>query len=83
MLIKEVYCGYDEKDLKQSYPDELTYLDADHISPSYNPIGVEYDGAWVYEPGGEAACKHILFFMKNGVVTAIEVADLMDGRILN
>jgi len=78
-----IYCGYNEKDLKQHYPDELTYLDADHISPCYNPIGVEYGGAWVYEPGGEAACKHILFFMKNGVVTAIEVADLMDGRILN
>lgn len=78
-----VYCGYSEKELKQIYPDELTYLDANHINPSYNSIGVEYDGAWVYEPGGEAACKHILFFMKDGVVIAIEVADLMDSHILN
>ncbi|MPM95442.1 hypothetical protein SDC9_142596 [bioreactor metagenome] len=76
-------CGLKEEELQQYYPNELTYLDADHVGPSYSPLGVEYDGAWVYEPGGEAYCKHILFFMKAGAVTAIEVADLMDGRILN
>jgi hypothetical protein len=81
--LRGVYCGYSGKDLKQHYPDELTYLDADHIGPSYDSIGVEYDGAWVYEPVRETACKHILFFVKDGVVTAIEVADLMDGWILN
>ena len=78
-----VYCGYTEADLKEHYPDELIYLDADHVGPSYGSLSVAYDGAWVYEPGGEAYCKHILFFMKDGVVTAIEVADLIDGRILN
>ena len=76
-------CGDLEADLKEHYPDELIYLDADHVGPSYGSLSVPYDGAWVYEPGGEAYCKHILFFMKNGVVVAIEVADLIDGRILS
>lgn len=76
-------CGETETDLKEHYPDELIYLDADHVGPSYGSLSVAYDGAWVYEPGGEAYCKHILFFVKDGVVTAIEVADLIDGRILN
>lgn len=78
-----VYCGYSEADLKEHYPDELMYLDADHVGPSYGSVSVPYDGAWVYEPGGEAGCKHILFFMKDSVVVAIEVADLMDGQILS
>ena len=76
-------CGETEADLKELYPDELIYLDADHVGPSYGSLSVSYDGAWVYEPGGEAYCKHILFFMKDGTVVAIEVADLIDGRILN
>lgn len=76
-------CGESEADLKEHYPNELTYLDADHVAPSYGTLSVKYDGAWVYEPGGEAGCKHIIFFMKNGAVAAIEVANLMDARILN
>lgn len=76
-------CGDSESDLKEHYPDELIYLDADHVSPSYGSLSTAYDGAWVYEPGGKAGCKHILFFMKDGVVAAVEVADLMDGQILS
>ncbi|BAL00600.1 hypothetical protein OBV_34010 [Oscillibacter valericigenes Sjm18-20] len=78
-----VYCGYSEADLKEHYPDELIYLDADHVNPTYGSLGAAYDGAWVYEPGGEAGCRHILFFMKDGAAVAIEVADLIDGRILS
>jgi hypothetical protein len=76
-------CGDSEAELKEHYPDELIYLDADHVNPSYGSLRTAYDGAWVYEPGGEAGCKHILFFMKDGTVAAIEVADGMDGRILS
>ena len=76
-------CGDSEANMKEVYPDELIYLDADHAGSSYGSLSVKYDGAWVYEPGGEAHCKHILFFMKDGAVAAIEVADLMDGRIIN
>lgn len=75
-------CGESEADLKEHYPDELVYLDAGRINPSYGSLGAAYDGAWVYEPGGEAGCKHILFFVRDGAVTAIEVADLVDTRIL-
>ena len=76
-------CGDSEADLKTFYPDELIYLDVDHVGPSYGTLGVQYDGAWAYEPGGSAGCKHILFFMKDGTVAAMEVADLMDARLLD
>ena len=40
------------------------------------------DYALVYEPGQWSGCCHIAFFMKDGAVIAIEVEDLMDGRLL-
>ena len=72
-------CGNTEAALQEVYPGELIWLDSDHISA---PEGVSCDGAWVYEPGGDAGCKHIAFFLKSGAVSAVEVADLMDGRLL-
>lgn len=78
-----ICCGDAEADLKEHYPDELIYLDTDHVDGAYNNTSVAYDGAWVYEPGGAAGCRHILFFMKDGAVAAIEVANLIDARILD
>ena len=43
---------------------------------------VSFDRVYVWEPGGLAYCKHIAFFLKDGIVAAIEVEDLMDGRLL-
>ena len=40
------------------------------------------DYALIHEPGGLAYCKHIAFYITDGVVTAIQVEDLMDGRLL-
>ena len=44
---------------------------------------VSFDRVYVWEPGGLAYCKHIAFFLKDGIVAAIEVEDLMDGRLLS
>ena len=38
--------------------------------------------AYVWEPGGDAYCKHIAFFTQDDIVTGIEIENLMDGRLL-
>ena len=38
--------------------------------------------AYVWEPGGDAYCKHIAFFTQDDIVTSIEIEDLIDGRLL-
>ena len=38
--------------------------------------------AYVWEPGGDAYCKHIAFFVQDDIVTSIEIEDLIDGRLL-
>lgn len=43
-------------------------------------FGADY--ALIHEPGGLSYCKHISFFITDGVVSAIQVEDLMDGRLL-
>lgn len=66
-----LYCGYTEDQIQEIYPNAVKLEDAEG-----------YDSCYVYEPGGEAACKHISFFVKDGVVAKIEIEDLIDGRIL-
>lgn len=52
------------------------------------PDSVPFDGyaesglAYVWEPGGNAYCKHIAFFTQDDVVTGIEIENLIDGRLL-
>lgn len=52
------------------------------------PDSVPLDGyaesglAYVWEPGGNAYCKHIAFFTQDDVVTGIEIENLIDGRLL-
>ena len=41
-----------------------------------------YDACYVYEPGGDAGCKHIAFFIQKDVVARIELEDLLDSRLL-
>lgn len=65
------YCGYDLAHLREVYS-RAVELPSDR-----------YDTCYVYEPGGDAFCKHIAFFLKDGVVTSIEVEDLIDGRLLS
>jgi len=51
------------------------------------PDSVPLDGyaesglAHVWEPGGNAYCKHIAFFTQDDIVTGIEIENLMDGRL--
>ena len=44
-------------------------------------FGADY--ALIHEPGGLSYCKHISFFITDGVVSAIQVEDLVDGRLLS
>lgn len=52
------------------------------------PDSVPFDGyaesglAYVWEPGGNAYCKHITFFTQDDIVTGIEIENLIDGRLL-
>ena len=68
-----LYCGYSLAHLEEIYSHavELAGFQSD-----------TYDACYVYEPGGDAGCKHISFFITDGVVSAIQVEDLMDGRLL-
>ena len=68
-----LYCGYSLAHLEEIYSHavELAGFQSD-----------TYDACYVYEPGGLAYCKHIAFYITTGVVTAIQVEDLMDGRLL-
>ena len=69
-----LYCGYSLAHLEEIYSHavELAGFQSD-----------TYDTCYVYEPGGDAGCKHIAFYITNGVVAAIQVEDLIDGRLLN
>lgn len=68
------YCGYGLTHLREVYSHavELETFRSD-----------TYDACYVYEPGGDAFCRHIAFFVKDGVVTSIESEDLIDGRLLS
>ena len=44
-------------------------------------FGADY--ALIHEPGGLSYCKHIAFFITDGEVSAIQVEDLVDGRLLS
>ena len=68
-----LYCGYSLAHLEEIYSHvvELAGFQSD-----------TYDACYVYEPGGLAYCRHIAFYITDGVVTAIQVEDLMDGRLL-
>ena len=68
-----LYCGYDLDTLRELYPHavELESFQSD-----------AYDACWVYEPGGDAYCKHIAFYLKDGAVARIEIEDLIDARLL-
>lgn len=68
-----LYCGYDTQHLMEIYS-HAVQLDTFQSDT--------YDACYVYEPGGDAYCKHIAFFTNDGVVTKIELEDLQDGRLL-
>lgn len=66
---------------------QASVLDAYPSAQPYDALQasrpVSFDTVYLYEPGGLAFCKHIAFYLQDGVVTAIEMEDLMDGRLLS
>ena len=68
---RDVSVGDSLARVREQYPD-IALLDG------YAESGLAY----VWEPGGPAYCKHIAFFTQDGVVTGIEIENLMDGRLL-
>lgn len=72
-----IQVGSTEEALLGRYPSAQSY---DGLQPS-RPVS--FDRVYVWEPGGLAYCKHIAFFLKDGMVAAIEMEDLMDGRLLS
>lgn len=69
-----LYCGYDTRHLMEIYSHavQLGTFQSD-----------TYDACYVYEPGGDAGCKHLAFFTQDGVVAKIQLEDLRDSRLLN
>ncbi|SFQ02905.1 hypothetical protein SAMN05216343_12128 [Oscillibacter sp. PC13] len=67
--------GDTAEDVQAAYPDAV-------VMGAVGEWEMGADYALIYEPGGWAFCKHIAFFIKNGVVVEIEIEDLMDGRLL-
>lgn len=72
-----IQVGSSEEALLGTYPSAQLYAALQPSRP------VSFDRVYVWEPGGLAYCKHIAFFLKDGIVAAIEVEDLMDGRLLS
>ena len=68
--------GASEADVLAAYPSAVAVkaVGEDQWSADYG---------LVFEPGQWAYCKHITFFMKDGAVAAMEIEDLMDGRLLS
>ena len=72
-----IQVGSTVEELLGIYPSAQPY---DGLQPS-RPVS--FDRVYVWEPGGLAYCKHIAFFLKDGIVAAIKIEDLMDGRLLS
>lgn len=72
-----IQVGSTKESLLEIYPDAQPYCALQSSRP------VSFDEVYVYEPGGFAFCKHMAFFLQDGVVTAIEIEDLLDGRLLS
>lgn len=68
-----LYCGYDVDTLKEIYSHAVELADFQSDV---------YDACYVYEPGGDAGCKHIAFYIADGAVASIEIEDLRDSRLL-
>lgn len=68
--------GSTRAQLLSAYPEAVEY---GALQPAQ---GTDFDTCYVYEPGGLAYCKHIAFFLKDGVIAEIDLEDLMDGRLL-
>ena len=70
-----IQVGDSEEAVKAAYTDvvQMEAVGEDQFGAGY---------ALIHEPGGWAYCKHIAFFITDGVVSAIQVEDLMDGRLL-
>lgn len=69
-----LYCGYSEESLRRTY---IQAVKIEGAPPD------PYDACYLYEPGGDAGCKHIAILVKDGVVTKIEMEDLRDVRLLD
>lgn len=74
LTYRGAFCGMSEAELVKLYPEAVPY------SGSWL---YESGGNWLYEPGGYAHCKHIYFSMEAGAVSRIEIADLLDSRLLD
>lgn len=72
-----IQVGSTRESLLEIYPDAQPYFALQSSRP------VSFDEVYVYEPGGFAFCKHMAFYLRDGVVTAIEMEDLLDGRLLS
>ena len=68
---RDVSVGDSLARVREQYPD-IVPLDG------YAESGLAY----VWEPGGDAYCKHIAFFTQDDIVTGIEIENLMDRRLL-
>ncbi len=67
------YCGCGEDSLSHYYSTAV---------PWDTYVGDNGDVCYIYEPGGDAHCKHIAFFARDGVVVRMEIEDLIDSQLL-
>lgn len=73
-----IACGMSEADLQRDYGDDLVY--AESYADNGNSVA-EYDYIYGYAPAEDNTCNHIVFLIKNGVITGIEMENLIDGRL--
>lgn len=73
-----IACGMTEADLLKAYGSDLKYEEsyADNGTPA-----VEYDYVYGYAPPADGTCNHIVFLLKDGVISGIEIQNLIDGRL--
>jgi len=73
-----IACGMSEADLLSAYDSDLKYAETyvDNGTPT-----AEYDYVYGYAPAEDDTCNHIVFLLKDGIISGIEIQILIDGRL--
>lgn len=73
-----IACGMSETELRNAYGEDLVYSEtyADDGAPV-----TEYDYVFGYAPAEDNTCNHVVFLIKDGVISGIEIENLIDGRL--
>lgn len=73
-----IACGMNETDLLKAYGSDLKY--EERYADNEKPVA-SYDYVYGYAPSEDETYNHIVFLMKDDIITGIEMQNLIDGRL--